>query len=336
MMKTRLLISSILFLLVGISCNKEKKHAGLSDPDCLSYPQAHTSGPFTGFKGYQVSEVGDDCFNPIFNPLNENEFIYTRVHLDTLTWKNVTTLMKHNLILGKSEELLVDKATDEVVAFTPDGHIVYVIDPYHFGIMNSDGSNKQVFLEKDMPVSSFAFDRSMSRMIMSFVHNGPPVTVIYHLDGSGTDTFIWEKDAVFFHRGDWSGRDSLVTLSFDRDFYGVSVVGISEQIITNLFNRPFSVPHQKTFNVKWHPDNETVYFANEGYGIYRYRDGVLSQVKANCDNKQYRMLSISPSGKKMLVERQDRVKLSDKQLNRQFRISIMNIDGSGEVLLDLE
>ena len=221
-MKTKIIL--ILAFVIGFAtnCRKEKDPTPSADPDCLTYPLvSRGGGPYVGFKGYNVyhSNVGNDYhLNPIYNPLNENEFIYTRVQLDTIRWKGIYTVMKHNLVTGKSEVLLTDNTTD-ILAFTPDGRIVYILDQNHYGIMNADGSNKQVFLQVGVATPHFTFDHSMSKMIMSYTDQNIPITILHHLNGSHTDTFVWGQDDILFRQGDWSGLDSLVTLSFYTNFF---------------------------------------------------------------------------------------------------------------------
>ncbi len=334
-MKSQKLILLFLFAILLTTCKKEKLTVDQGDPDCLTYPEVSVGGVGIGFKGYQIYTNYTQYLNPVFNPLNENEFIFTRVYRDT-----EYTLMKHNLLTGKSEVLAENVRTDELVAFTQDGRIVYVMDKNHLGIMNSDGSDKQVFLEFGLGLSSFAFDKNMERIIMSDVHTGEPlVTVMHQLDGMRSDTFYYDldslKDRIMFNQGDWSLKDSLATLFIDKDFYGVAVVNFEKNTLHQIFKVSHS-DNDRVFNVKWHPDNQTVFFVNKNDGIYRYTAGELKLVKSHCDNRIYSRLSISLSGDKILVGRINRIKVSDTRLHTDHCIYIMNTDGSEEVMLNLD
>lgn len=334
-MKTQKLILLFLFAVLLTTCKKEELTIKPGDPDCLTYPEVSVGGVGIGFKGYQIYTNYTQYLNPVFNPLNEDEFIYTRVYRDI-----EYTLMKHNLVTGKSELLAENVRTDELVAFTQDGRIVYLRDKNHLGIMNSDGSDKQIFLQIGRSISSFAIDHQLNRIIMSDVHTGAPlITVMHQLDGGRSDTFLYDldslKDRIMFNKGDWSQKDSLATLFIGSDHFGVALVDFGKNSLLPVFKVLHS-DNDRVHNVKWHPDNQTVFFANKRDGIYRYKDGELKLVKTHCDNRFYSNLSISPSGKKMLVARVNLIKVSDTRLHSDPCIAIMNIDGSEEVVIDLE
>ncbi|MBI1222504.1 MAG: hypothetical protein GC180_07870 [Bacteroidetes bacterium] len=328
-------------LVLGLAfstCKKEKKQVPESNSDCLTYPEVNAGAGFDlGFKGYHISHVYTEVMNPIFNPTNENEFIYSKKEFDTTTLVDNYSLWKFNLETGNSIKLLAHLPfeMDSPIVFTSDGRIVYVVDRGIFSIMDADGNNQQKFHSFGMNVSNLIINRSMSKMVMSWVIGASSKTVLYYLDGSQSDTFFYGVDGFTFLEGDFSGTDSIATLSSALDYFGVSVVDLAHDSMIPIFKKPVG-GGERTRNVKWHPDNETLFFTNDQDGIYKYKAGQLTLVKPHCDNKMYGKLSISPSGQKMVVERYNRTKISDTRLEVSSHIAIMNIDGTEEQVLDLE
>lgn len=88
----------------------------------------------------------------------------------------------------------------------------------------------------------------------------------------------------------------------------------------------------------WNPQNLSDIYWTCLKGIYKTNvfTKLTTQIKEGCETKKYEYIDISPNGKKIIAQRQDKTQMPDTlTVMREYNLFLMNIDGTNEQKIEL-
>lgn len=275
-------------------------------------------------EGIGVSIITQKPFQrhaPCFNPNNSDEFIYVKED------NNKYQLIKYN-INSKIEIILLDNT---VIVGQPkwgsNGWIVFTSNDYQVNLLKDDGLN----FKKITSVGYFLYPDWYNDSILSveFSYNlGVPY---FHCRINNIGQILDTIRNSSFTLGTVNKLNEEAYLEY-RDNPNI----IFKNANNNLFNlTSFNFNGRNRIEgIYWHLNNNDVFFSTYREGLYKINKNTRnnSKIKCGCDSRSYRYLSISPDGKKIIVERVDATNFQNKtgSWTEEGKIFIMDIDGKNE------
>jgi Tol biopolymer transport system component len=303
-----------------------------NDPYCAACEPCENFPPDSSNIGRAYNFLYGQRKAPCFNPLNKDEFIYVKEGTDS----RQTSLVKYNLLSRTENTILGNVSIYDQPKWAKNGWIVFT------------GMGPDLFKVKDNGDSLYQITKTGNS---SF----PEVNIsqIYSTITSGSS-----KRACILITDFWGKRLDSIPFSELNNLYimNLSINNYDEMagsddynlIYRNLLTKEFkqltfdSATNKRSISgVCWHPNNTDIYYSawasgrnNTSFlGINRINKNTKENVllKKGCHARGYSFLSISPDGKKILVERQDESLSQDKgTVTIKSDIYMMDIDGRNE------
>lgn len=259
-------------------------------------------------------------FAPCFNPNDGSEFIYVKEE----NFKQ--KLVKYNLNT-EVETILLD-ATQIVgqPKWGKNGWITFSGANYQINLIKENGDMLHQITSSNFHLYPDWRNDSIIAFEFSFNLGVPYFYGELSLDGSIKDTI----------------RNRSFTLG-SMNYYGEGAFLIfRDNPNVNYFNNSKSVAltsfkfsgRNRIEGISWHPNSTDVYYSTYREGLYKVNINSKKVVKIRngCDSRSYRYLSISPDGKKIIVERVDATDYQNTSgsWTEEAKIYIMDIDGKNE------
>jgi hypothetical protein len=326
----KVLFSSVLIVLIGLffqTCKKDKPSCSECNTDeCINFLNQDST---IGF----ITQAPNQRHAPCFNPNNISEFTYIKEENDvfTLVKYNIDTKVENVLIenarivgrpkWGRNGWIVFDKRTDlQIYILKENGDSVRQVTNY---FQNLDpiflGDNKIFFtvsMRVDLdPSGGIKVIDLFGNRLDSIKPKDLEVAQLFYSDANTNQviaSWVWspQNNICSIKKFDFSTRQYQPVYDF---------VYNGRNIITGIC---------------WHPNNEDIYFSTAREGIFKVNINSKKVVKLRngCDKRMYFYLSISPDGKKIIVERVDATEYQKKQgdYTSESKIFIMDIDGKNE------
>ncbi|MEX1001648.1 MAG: hypothetical protein WDZ35_05995 [Crocinitomicaceae bacterium] len=252
--------------------------------------------------GYQYEKNGPQYLAPCFNPNNSNEFVYLRTGT-----ASVAELVKYDL-LSNTETVLCNSIN---IISKPDwgrtGWIIFTTADFHVWKIFEDGSGlQQVTLEQaQKPIFDFEGERFL---VMSHeVQLSNDFRPIYDLFGNLVDSVKYVFNNIYTGYPYYSLNSSFNTcfqFYSDHDYPGNSRIGICKIQEDSLIQELNSFIYDGDIGSLVCANN-AIYYSEYWGSIYKIDLNTLitSIFKEGCQTQSDYVLSLSPDGNKMLVER---------------------------------
>lgn len=319
-----IILAGIMSLLISFQqgCKKD-------DAQCLNCDKCENFPEPKGFGTPTITQKNFQRKSPCFNPNNGNEFIYVKEE-----GRN-QTLVKYNLSTNQENILLENAQIIGQPKWNNKGWVLF------------SRNNLQIYLMKD--------NGDSLRQVTSFYENIYPSfhghNKIYFTVGIVTSPGVSGNKLIDF----FDNRLDSIKSSDIGGTMGINEINNLEEIaswfcknggdcsfvhykmeeknIVEIYNFKFT-GRNNIEGICWHPNNNDIYYSTYREGLYVINKNTKERkkIRNGCDSRSYRFLSISPDGKKILVERVD---ASDyKNINgswtEEAKIYIMDIDGKNE------
>ncbi len=311
-MKKQLIITifslSTLFLIIFSCKNKET--------ECLD---CDVCEEFKGTKN-NLNEIlvnkNQELF-PFFNPNNSEEFIYIKFS------NNRYTLIKYNIKHSTADVLLTEADIASQPKWGKNGIVLFTDSYQRLHLINSNGTNHRV-----LPIKGAIRYPEWK--------NDTIVTIEYTQKDLIPPHFFANLNILTNKLDVSKNNDANVIYNANVNEYAfhntVSLKAVANNLAYTIIDSVYGI--ETIFDCKWGGDGSYIYFSTNKTGLFKVNKNTkaISKIKNACDTRYYRSLSISPDGKKMLVERVD-AQLLKGSPEEDAGIYLMDIDGKNEVKL---
>jgi len=266
--------------------------------------------------GLWITTLGKDRFQykkPQFNPNNNDEFIYVYNDLELFEKQ----LIKYNL-KTLTKTVLVDNARLVTQPkWSRKGWVAFDnVITYKTSILKDNGDSLTDFATNAASIYT-AWDATGSNL---YYQHTPALGVPYYLFKQNLETKI--IDTILFPYDEHSGYAVFNDISIDNKI--ISVVGINNQKhigVTNLDDFSFKslinleADSLRAEGLCWSNTSDFAYLSAYLDGLYRIdiSTGEYELLLEYCSSKQYKNISCSPDGTKIIAERID--SYVDKDVN---------------------
>ena len=276
-----------------------------------------------------IKNKADQEKSPCFNPNDGNEFVYIKRQ------GKKNSLMKYNIVEQKISIVLADMPT---IASQPqwgkNGWIVFTTLDYELNIVKPDGSDYKKITDG---IGSF-FEpiwKNDSIVAAELTYTGGRPYYYSEVDINGTLRDTISK--IGFDIGSFNSKKESAYLIYDH-YPNISVR--SGKVITELVHAAvLGKPGGKYIaDIIWHPNDDDIFYTRFFYGISKINRNTMVDARfiVGCETRQYKDISISPDGKKIIVERVDASDYKGTDtITEDAGIYIMDIDGKNERKIEL-
>ncbi len=302
------ILSTILFLLLTISCNKEK-FKGM----CHDLPSSPSA------TGWNYIYPSYNHKAPFFNPNNPEEIVYVREDFDTNDGSFLKTELWKADITAGTEELLLDNVRNHP----------------RWGITNwllFNRTDNQVWKMKSN-------GDSLTQLTNGTLHTYPdwnPDNTKFICNTFDNYTLIISQYAevldtleeVYYYRGAWSPNGKYIAASIYAGGLDVNDLETGEII---RFQSEYEVFAGNGGGIAWTPDSRYLIWCTSA-GIYKSDIETLSteQIKEACESLRYTKPSIS-SDYELIVERvENNIDKNENTFFSKSSVTMMDLDGENE------
>jgi hypothetical protein len=312
-MKSELI--AIIFSLTLFSCTSEKIDLGGCPEidNCLDIPIS------TSFIGYQENMLGVQYSSPCFNPNNSNEFVYFQ--LENQSGSTNYKLSRYNIQTNENQTILENVLIVREPIWTIKNEIYFWHHSGDIYRINPDGSN----LENVTNRSNCSFPSVSGDGNKLYFRYNPNNQINIGLI-INTETLETIDTTSANACSDWSDTDFLAT-GEGSSFIGIQNSTTDEHHMIYDYNIPnYS---KDIWDIKFSMDNKYLFYCAYTLGIHKVNIDTKenSQIKLNCDNRDFRSLSMHPNGKQMLVQLVKIEKINETRLDVSSEIWLMKVDG---------
>ncbi len=268
------------------SCKKEPTCKGKCE-ECVNLSTAYVRS-FKNLPDYQEY--------PCFNPMNPNEFIFLR------RLNKETQLEKYDLILKKTTVLLKGVSIAGPPKWNKNGWIVFSTLPeLQLYLIKDDGSNLHILNKNFVGLTDHTWKNENIIAAQWSAKGTPTYYTEFNIDGTLLDTLKGIGSEI----GVYNSEEEYLFTQWrsDPDIYfknkDTTYSLLSEQIL-----KP-SEFRLSTGSIVWHPNNEDFFFSKLALGIFKsnIREKKEVRIRVGCGSRQYKIISLSLDGKKMLVDK---------------------------------
>lgn len=297
------------------SCTYDNmEYGGCPEVDgCAEIPHS------TSFIGYQEYMQGVHYGAPCFNPNNPNEFVY--FEQDWRTGLPQNKLVVQNILSGQRQVILEDVLIIHDPIWTVKNEIYLANSSWDIYRIKPDGSNYENVSNRG-GCRYPAVNPDGTRLYFYYNPNNAINTglIISTKTLEVTDTI----GGGWF--SDWSQNDQLASGE------GLSCVGLFNLISNKLhIIYDYDIPHysKDVWDVKFSRDCKELFYGAYTLGLHKVDIATKThtQLKENCDTRDYRSISIHPNGKQMLVQLVKYEKINESRIDVTSEIWMMNTDG---------
>ena len=266
--------------------------------------------------------------SPCFNPNGGNEFVYIKIK------GKKNSLMKYNLIEQKSSVILSDIS---IIVSQPqwgeNGWIVFSTIDWKLNIVKPDGTGyKKITVGLESYLHPVWKNDSTIAAELRYPSKIPYDYAEVDVKGKLKDTLR----TYGFDLGTINSKGEAAYIMYT-SYPNISVR--EGKNAKELVHAPISGEQSKRITgIVWHPNDKDIYYTRFVCGIYKINKTTMKdqRIKLGCETRQYRDISVSSDGKKILVQRIDESDYIDTgTITLDAGIYIMDIDGSNERKIEL-
>lgn len=313
--------NKIFLILYGILIIFSCKPSEIPDNegDCI---EIVSDSPF----GFYIQKYPPYIFlAPCFNPNNGNEFIYIRQNITT----SERELYKFDIINDTS--LLIKGNVTGYPKWGKKDWILIELNDQNIWKIKSNGDSLTLLSSEGIYSDDAVWNQSGTKFIFRLHYGDSVNSVICNLDGS----IETQTSDIIYEGGVWaSSSDKILYATSLAEDYGIAWMD------TNLTeSHKFKLMASKNgwdilMGMAWMADNENVLWSTGStVSITNIYSGSTSELLKNCDSKKYQFPSVSPDGTKILFEKEFTTEVSEVELFIEYKIVIINVDGSQETIL---
>lgn len=276
-----------------------------------------------------IVHAQNENYAPCFNPNNGNEFVYVRKQ------GTASSLVKYNLVTKQSTILLPNQKIVGRPIWGKNGKVVFSGNDLQIYVVDETGTNLTKLTT--VYLNNYPSFIDSTRIFINAGASQPSETGNKIIDINGN-----RLDSIFAE--DYGGTIWMNAASSTGMIAGDLHVASGYYLITfNPSNKSHEIIQQRTdisngkmTGITWHPNSADILFSMYNTGLFSVNKTTkkIIKIKDGCQTKTYRHISISPNGKRIVVERVNSF-VMDKIGNifEQASIYIMDINGRNEQLL---
>lgn len=259
---------------------------------------------------------------PCYNPANGDEFVYYKVGL------GVHTLMKCNISTMEESVVLNNVRILSQPKWGRNGYIVFDDLDFLLHIIKPDGSNHQVITPK--PYFLYPDWKNDSTIVSMFQHTNANPNYRAEINIRATHLDTLKNLSAYHTAGNSIGEIALKKNSESPFVTYVNLAGTEKDLGDAKPGDGTSI-----LGIAWSSNNTDIFYTQYRKGIFRVNKETeqVKRLKNACDTRSYRHLSISPDGKKILIERVNGESYPVDKVKETSHIYIMDIDGGDEELV---
>ncbi|MFZ1635433.1 MAG: hypothetical protein WAT43_16220 [Chitinophagales bacterium] len=324
----------LIFILNVIAC----RYDNLQDySDCAEFDiQPSVIGPLYGETEIQFKA-------PFINPNNDSEFVY--IFYDKIT--EMSSLEIYNYSTGEKKVLLENDVWDvsqpnwginNKIAFNKANQI-YWISSEGSDLRQLDNDYRSCYPEWINADSTLVFTNYWLEPGNQY-HGDIEHMYETSLSAEGTliDSFTitYNGGSYGLPLGTYNNTNRLFACIQNLNGNGeftLDLIDIKNKIIINSVQLP-NVENKSICCIQWHPNGQDIFFSQWYGNLYKYNlaSNTTSIVLESCDSRWYNKFSLSADGNKMVAEKVNNT-FDGLTIWQTSEIVLMNIDGSGEVII---
>ncbi|MEI6882386.1 MAG: hypothetical protein WCK82_13790 [Bacteroidota bacterium] len=304
-----------------VACEKDKPISKVNDAYC---PACDSCANFIKDTLGGIPRDAFELFNerkaPYFNPLDANEFVFIKEQDSS----RKSYLVKYNMFTHNETTLLENIIINGQPKWGKNGWITF-INNYQTCIIKADGSG----FKRLKPLAYFLYPdwKNDSIIASQFSKNlGYPY---YYCECNINSSIMDTIKNDYFAFGSYNKLAERAFTTYSGDFANLTISNASKKfkLSDNIEDGSNVIK-----GVSWHPNDQDIYFSKVVNGIYKVNKNSYLEIliKKGCNSRSYNLLSVSPDGKKILVERVDATLENIKLIYFKSDIYIMDIDGRNE------
>jgi Tol biopolymer transport system component len=270
-------------------------------------------------------------YSPCFNPNNGNEFVYVHQDLEAKT----TMLIKYNLLTQQQAILLPQVGIVEQPNWGVNGWIVFSNGKNIYKVRDNGDSLTQLTFEYTNQQPNVFGDK-----ILYTTSEGPTGSAgisIIDMQGNKVEDVFYSTLGVVLKKNVINGLGEIAG-SLNR--YKLGAYHLTTKKLEVFLSNDTGYYQRIISDKCWHPNNTDIYFiaapigGNDttrlGINKINKRTQQETLIKNVCATRAYYYVSISPDGKKLLVERENVTLVENYTRLVGSDIYIMDIDGRNE------
>ncbi len=322
LLNINILSKTIILIIVCslVACEKDKPISKVNDAYC---PACDSCANFIKDTLGGIPRDAFELFNeqkaPCYNPLDANEFVFIKEQDSS----RKSSLVKYNMFTHKETNLLENIIINGQPKWGNNGWITF-INNYQICIIKADGSGFKRLTS--FPYFQFPDWKNDSIIACLFTKNLSYPNYYGELNiVSGKLDTLRNK---YFNLGVMNKLNEKAYTQYK----GEPNITIEKKDTTIKLSNIEYDGKNEIVSISWHNNDQDIYFSKVVNGIYKINKNsyVESLIKKGCNSRSYNLLSVSPDGKKIIVERVDATLENIKLIYFKSDIYIMDIDGRNE------
>jgi hypothetical protein len=311
-----IIIINILLLLGLFSCKEDAE-------ECLN--DCEPCENFTKYSKLPSSDHSDEAsIHPCFNPNNANELVFLKMRTYDKGLGRIYSLIKYNLQTKKEDTLLLNCKSYFPPKWGKNNLIAFYDFNFQLNLINADGKNHRIISLKKGGLRYIDW-KNDSIIVADFSYN------------LGVPNFFAELN-INTGKLDTTRSNIVTEVNYNSKgeyvydgYYSLKMN--SHGVVSSLIDSTYGWENIRAF--RWHPNNTDIYYTTHKTGLLKVNRDTKKIVKIRnaCDARFYDQLSISPDGKKIVVQRTDVHQQSNLTPFHDEGIYLMDIDGKNEVKL---
>ncbi len=268
---------------------------------------------------------------PCFNPNNPDEFVYFKFVIDPAYITKQYVI--HNIKTGKEFVVLDDPDISEQVKWAKSNWIVFM---NRGAVLYKIKTNGDSLTQLTFCLAHYELEVSPDgKMIMATdrysSENKYRGDKFISIDGERLDSTPFNNGGNGYKT--WNTDNIIATCFEEADNTYLGFLNYKTKEFKKTIQFSSSTNRNILNGICWHPNNSEVFCCNDSSGLIKVNVNTLTSttIKNGCYSRKYGAISVSPDGKRMLVDKTIYWFPADKKyIHYQSNIYIMDIDGKNE------
>jgi len=303
---------------------------------CLSFDSA-TAGCDGGITVYDLEPA---FTKPCYNPLNSAEFVYMtggKLYKYNMETSNKTLLLEGIPIIGQ-----IDWSLTGWLTFSTQQWKVWKVKDNGTGLTQLTFTPSDLYPEFNPDGNRIIYLRSMEYSNEEIQQN-PELAyrskmMIIDLNGKAVDSICIDngKQCMGWRVCGWSSENTIAHTDGELNNQGVV---LSSFDFSTGKNSAMCFSYSESTDIRdieRHSDNQRIFFTDVfGIKVLSVESNDVHIIKESCDARFYQYISISPDGQHILAQRGTSEVKTICDIDRQWEIVKMDIDGRHETVIPL-
>lgn len=319
-------------LVIFSSCKKEKEPVGgngFKEPEgCYNIP------PSPSALGYNLLFDTIKREAPSFNPNNPDEFVYAYYS------NNGNALYTYNIKTKKATKIFTGGTLNP--RWGASGKIIFETFGNIFSVSAEGLSPTQLtFFQGAQKDNMYNWDWNADGSLFAIQNAGisPALSgLVITPSGVVADSIVGRNDTGNFCGcyPRWGRGKFILAKAGSLSNNGLAYIDTNLDTCIRFHTNKDN--NHDILDVCWHPNGKEVYFIRDRVGIFKVEVGTGKEtlVKESCRRYWHQKLDISADGTKIITGRFDDRWMAENDIVERRVITIMNIDGSNEEIVDIK